>query len=82
MNLTNKILLIFFNILLIIFLSLILPLRFEENDDVMILLFSSGNYTGQPENILVFMNIIYGSVLQVGLQISHTMVKIYLRTKT
>jgi hypothetical protein len=64
MSSKQKILLLFLNILFISILALLLPVRFEENDDVMMLLFSSGAYTGQPENILVFINSIYGSFLQ------------------
>ena len=60
-----KILLVIFNAVLVLLFTFILPIRFEENDDVMMLLFSSGSYTGHPENVLVFINYIYGSVLQV-----------------
>lgn len=38
----------------------LLPIRFEENDDVVMLLLASGNITGTPEFFLVFINAIYG----------------------
>lgn len=38
----------------------ILPITFEDNDDVLMLLFASGKYTGTPEAHLVFINYIYG----------------------
>lgn len=54
------------NILIFIFFASILPIRFEENDDVMMLLFASGAYTGFPEAHLVYINYLYGLLL-VGL---------------
>jgi hypothetical protein len=38
----------------------LLPIRFEENDDVVMLLIASGKITGTPEFFLVFINSIYG----------------------
>ena len=38
----------------------LLPIRFETNDDVVMLLLASGNITGTPEFFLVFINAIYG----------------------
>ena len=40
-----------------------LPFRFEENDDVVMLLLASGNYTGSYESNLIFINPIYGSMV-------------------
>ncbi|WP_375438109.1 hypothetical protein [uncultured Hymenobacter sp.] len=37
-----------------------LPTRFEENDDICMLLIASGSYGGAPEAHLVFINYIYG----------------------
>ena len=48
------------NIIFFILCSYILPIRFEENDDITMLLFASGKYTGTPESHLVFINYIYG----------------------
>jgi hypothetical protein len=42
---------------------LFLPIRFEENDDVVMLLLASGNYTGNFESNLVFINPIYGAIV-------------------
>ncbi|MGB0165887.1 MAG: hypothetical protein ACPF8V_03430, partial [Luteibaculum sp.] len=38
-------------------------IRFEQNDDVMMLLLASGAYTGEPEYRLVFMNPMLGHLL-------------------
>lgn len=51
------------NLLFFIVASLLLPIRFETNDDVMMLLISSGAYTGTPDAHLVYMNYIYGLFL-------------------
>lgn len=56
-------LLLIVNIMFFILCSYILPLRFEENDDIVMLLFASGKYTGTPEPYLVFINYIYGLFL-------------------
>lgn len=53
-----------FSVLYFVSLSLILPIRFEENDDVIMLLFASGQYTGNPEFRLVFINSVYGLFLK------------------
>lgn len=37
-----------------------LPVRFEENDDICMLLIASGGYSGTPDAHLVFINYIYG----------------------
>lgn len=42
---------------------LFLPIRFEENDDIVMLLLASGNYTGNFESNLIFINPIYGAVV-------------------
>jgi hypothetical protein len=56
--------LLFANCLFFIVAAYLLPIRFEENDDVIMLLFASGKYTGTPEAHLVFINYIYGHVLK------------------
>ena len=43
--------------------AIALPIRFEENDDVVMLLFASGQYTGTPEFRLVFINSVFGFLL-------------------
>lgn len=44
--------------------AVLFPLRFETNDDVSMLLLSSGVYTGKNETFLIFMNILYGTILK------------------
>lgn len=51
------------NAILLILLIHILPVRFETNDDVMMLLIGSGIYSGSPDAHLVFINYIYGSLV-------------------
>ncbi|MEO6719110.1 MAG: hypothetical protein ABIN67_02050 [Ferruginibacter sp.] len=45
------------------FFACILPIRYEENDDIVMLLFASGKYSGTPEPHLIFINYIYGVFL-------------------
>jgi hypothetical protein len=56
--------LLIFNVAFFILAAWLLPSRFEENDDVTMLLFSSGKYSGTPEAHLVFINYVYGLVLK------------------
>jgi hypothetical protein len=48
------------NIVFFTLFAYLLPIRYEENDDIVMLLFASGKYTGVPEAHLVFINYIYG----------------------
>ncbi|WP_029904781.1 hypothetical protein [Prevotella sp. 10(H)] len=48
------------NSLIFLFFAWILPIRFETNDDILMLLISSGDYSGIPDAHLVFINYIYG----------------------
>ncbi len=41
----------------------LLPLGFEENDDVMMAMIANGTYSGSPDYHLVYINVIYGAVL-------------------
>ena len=59
-NRDKFLLLLFFNTLFFSFLAYILPLRFEENDDVIMCLISSGIYSGVPDAHLVYANYLYG----------------------
>ena len=60
----QKILLLFIgNTLFFVSMSYLLPIRFKENDDVIMLLFASGKYSGTFEPHLVFINFIYGHFL-------------------
>ena len=58
------IMLLLLNVVFFITAAYVLPIRFEENDDVMMLLFASGKYTGTPEENLVFINFLYGEILK------------------
>lgn len=51
-------------ILIFVFLAWILSIRFETNDDVVMLMISSGAYSGAPDYHLVFINVIYGIMLK------------------
>ncbi len=55
--------LVLLNTVIFAALALILPLTFEENDDVMMLLIANGSYSGTPDSHLVFINVIYGAML-------------------
>lgn len=52
------------NIIFFISAAYLLPIRYEQNDDVMMLLFASGKYSGTPESHLVFINYLYGLFLK------------------
>lgn len=57
-------LLLLLNVVFFIIAANFLPSRFEENDDVTMLLFASGKYSGTPEAHLVFINYVYGLLLK------------------
>ena len=61
----NKLLLaiIFNGALFCLFFSLLTP-RFDTNDDVAMMMFSSGFYTGHPSEHLIFINVILGLLLK------------------
>lgn len=50
----------FTNIILLTVLIFFIPIRFEENDDLIMLLIASGNYLGIPDGHLVFINVLLG----------------------
>lgn len=52
-----------FNALFFALVAYLLPMRFEENDDVVMCMIANGVYSGSPDCHLVFINAIYGSVL-------------------
>jgi hypothetical protein len=55
---------VFFTTLIVFWLVLFhFPIRFEENDDILMLLLSNGQYTGQYESNLVFIHMFYGKLL-------------------
>lgn len=51
-------------IVVFLFLAWILSIRFESNDDIVMLMISSGAYSGVPDYHLVFINVIYGLLLK------------------
>ena len=54
---------IIFSFILIASALIFSPFRFEENDDIIMLLLASGNYTGDFESNLIFINPIYGFIV-------------------
>ena len=51
------------NILIFTALTFILPICFEENDDVVMAMIANGGYSGTPDGHLVYINVLYGAVL-------------------
>lgn len=51
------------NTIIFVVIAILLPIRFETNDDTVMLLISSGAYSGVPDAHLVFINYIYGFLL-------------------
>ena len=58
-----KYIILAFNVVYFTVMTLALPLVFEENDDVMMAMISNGSYSGTPDCHLVYINVIYGWVL-------------------
>ena len=46
-------------VVIFLFMSWALSIRFETNDDVVMLMISSGAYSGTPDYHLVFINVIW-----------------------
>lgn len=53
------------NALFFVLAAWLLPLGFEENDDVMMAMIANGSCSGVPDCHLVYINVIYGAVLAV-----------------
>jgi len=51
------------NIAFFAVMALVLPLSFEENDDIVMAMIANGSYSGVPDFHLVYINVIYGYVL-------------------
>ena len=51
------------NIVYFAVMAWLLPLGFEENDDVMMAMIANGSYSGAPDYHLVYINVLYGWVL-------------------
>lgn len=58
-----KYIVLLFNIIFFALLAWLLPLGFEENDDVMMAMIANGTYSGVPDYHLVYINVLYGFVL-------------------
>ena len=59
----EKYIVLAFNIVFFAVMALVLPLGFEENDDVMMCMIANGSYSGTPDFHLVYINVLYGYVL-------------------
>ena len=51
------------NIAFFALMAAVLPMQFEENDDVVMAMIANGTYSGSPDCHLVYINVIYGAVL-------------------
>ena len=51
------------NIAFVAILSAVLPIRYEENDDIIMAMIANGSYSGMPDYHLVYINVLYGFVL-------------------
>ena len=51
------------NIVFFAVMAVVLPLGFEENDDVMMCMIANGSYGGAPDFHLVYINVLYGMML-------------------
>ena len=51
------------NVAFFALMAAVLPLQFEENDDIMMAMIANGAYSGTPDCHLVYINVIYGAVL-------------------
>ncbi len=60
----NYIFLIVLNVLFFTILSWLLPIRYEQNDDVMMCMIANGVYGGSPDYHLVFINALLGFILK------------------
>ena len=51
------------NIAYFTLMSIVLPMQYEENDDVMMCMIANGTYSGSPDYHLVYINVLYGHFL-------------------
>lgn len=59
----NKWFVLLFNTVFFFLMAWILPIHYEENDDVMMCMIANGVFSGNPDGHLVFINAIYGWIL-------------------
>ena len=60
---SNKWFLLIFNAAFFALMAWLLPIHFEENDDVMMCIIANGVYSGSPDGHLVFINAVYGWII-------------------
>ena len=63
LKLKDKLYILAANIVFFAVMAWMLPLGFEENDDVMMAMIANGTYSGAPDYHLVYINVLYGWVL-------------------
>ena len=59
----NKWFILLVNTAFFVLMAWLLPIHFEENDDVAMCMISNGNRSGSPDGHLVFINALYGWVI-------------------
>lgn len=59
----NKWFLLFINVFVFALMAWLLPIHFEENDDVVMCMIANGKCSGSPDGHLVFINALYGWVI-------------------
>ena len=59
----NKWVILFFNVIVFALMAWLLPIHFEENDDVSMCMIANGVYSGVPDGHLVFINALYGWIV-------------------
>ena len=59
----NKWIVLLSNAVLFALMALLLPVHFEENDDVIMCMIANGVYSGTPDGHLVFINALYGWII-------------------
>ena len=73
---SNKWIILLFNAIAFVLMAWLLPIRFEENDDIVMCMIANGNYSGTPDGHLVFINALFGWMLA-GLYNLNKMVEWY-----
>ena len=53
------------NAIFFVLAAYLLPIRFQDNDDSLMCLIASGNYSGTPDAHLVFINYFYGLIVKI-----------------
>ena len=58
-----KYIILAFNIAYFAVMAVVLPMGFEENDDIIMAMIANGTYSGTPDGHLVYINVLYGWLL-------------------